>query len=372
VGPLVLVIEDDPELRALLAEELPAHGFRVETANDGADGLATMRRVHPDAVVLDLLMPNVDGWQFRIAQRRDPHIGRVPVIATSASGTPAAMAVDADLFLPKPYTAAMLATSIYEVLAARARQDDIERAAHRERLEALGTLAAGLAHEINNPLTPVLLNLDFVERWLAALDGMVPDVDTARSHLRLALDGVERIREVLSSVRILAERRTRARAPIDPRGAVRSTVALLRRTIGERAKLVVELGEVPHVAGDEASLTQVLINLVNNAIHAIPTGAPDDHEVRIISRTDDHGRAVLEVRDTGIGIPDYLLPRIFEPFFTTKPVGEGTGLGLSISRRMVTQLGGELTLESVPGRGTTARVVLPAYESPRPRESSNG
>ena len=134
-----------------------------------------------------------------------------------------------------------------------------------------------------------------------------------------------------------------------------------------RARLSVDYDEVPYVLGDEGRLGQVFLNLLTNAIQAIEEGAPDANTVRVTTYTDDTGRAVVEISDSGSGIPEHLLGRVFEPFFTTKPVGKGTGLGLSISHGIVRSLGGEITAESTVGQGTTFRVHLPravAAEAP--------
>jgi len=126
-----------------------------------------------------------------------------------------------------------------------------------------------------------------------------------------------------------------------------------------RARVRVEHGEPPFVMGDEGRLGQVFLNLLSNAIQAIEEGAPDKNEIRIATWADEDGRAAVEIRDTGMGIPEHLLGRVFEPFFTTKPVGKGTGLGLSISHGIVRAFGGEITAASTVGEGTTFRVVLP-------------
>jgi CheY-like chemotaxis protein len=129
--------------------------------------------------------------------------------------------------------------------------------------------------------------------------------------------------------------------------------------IKHRARVVKDFGPVPLVEADEARLGQVFINLLVNAAHAIPEGQVDRNEIRIITKTGASGHALIEVRDTGRGIPAEILNRIFDPFFTTKVVGEGTGLGLSICHNIVTALGGEIVAESEPGRGSTFRVLLP-------------
>jgi CheY-like chemotaxis protein len=132
-----------------------------------------------------------------------------------------------------------------------------------------------------------------------------------------------------------------------------------------RASLVRDYGELPLVEANEASLGQVCLNLLINAAQAIPEGRVDDNEIRVTTYTDRDGRAVVEVRDTGGGIPPEIMGRIFDPFFTTKPIGLGTGLGLSICHRLVTSLGGEISVESEVGVGSIFRFAIPG--APRAR-----
>jgi len=143
--------------------------------------------------------------------------------------------------------------------------------------------------------------------------------------------------------------------------------------IRHRARLVKDYGKIPRVEADEASLGQVFINLLINAAQVLPEGDTAAHEIRLVTSTDTQGRAVIEVSDTGSGIPAYVSERIFDPFFTTKPVGVGTGLGLSICHTIVTGMDGEIMVDCKAGSGTTFRVMLPAaaavQEEPAPSQS---
>jgi signal transduction histidine kinase len=355
--PHVLVVEDDHDLRQCLEEVLREAGYDVESAPDGAVGLDHLRRHETDVVVFDLAMPVMDGWHFRVEQRRDPRLSSIPAIAISASGAAVASAVDADVFLNKPFPVQALVEAIDDVLAARARLIDQERTVHRERLAALGTLAAGLAHEINNPLTYVLLNLESLAQRLAR--GLPLDPDETKELVAQSLDGAERIRRIVASARILATSVPPSRGPTDVNAIVRSALALMREGIRGRAALVEAYGDVPAVLADDRELGQVFVNLLTNASQAIDDARRDHHELRITTATTADGCAVVEIADTGAGIPEYLLPRVFEPFFTTKAAGRGTGLGLSICHGIVKKLGGEIEIESALGIGTTVRVTLP-------------
>jgi signal transduction histidine kinase len=360
----ILIVEDDLDLRESLLADLEDSGHELMSAVDGAEALAMMRKRRPDLVVLDLLMPIMDGWQFRIAQRADPDLARVPVIAMSASHVAAARAVDADLFLEKPFPGGVLRRAIDDLVVAHERSEALEHETQREHLSSLGTLAAGLAHEINNPLTAVLLNLCAAERLLPSMQGDPDHVAQLRGVIAQAVESAERIRGVVRSVRILSREEREARTPIDVRATLDSILTMEMSELRSRARLITAYEEVPFVFADEGRLGQVFMNLITNAVQAIPPGAPDDNQVRVSTHSDEDGHAVIEIADTGAGIPDCLRTRIFEPFFTTRKTGEGTGLGLSISQRIVTSLGGTIDVSSELGRGATFRVTLPGGHHP--------
>ena len=230
-----------------------------------------------------------------------------------------------------------------------------------DRLASVGRLAAAVGHEINNPLAYVMANLDLALERLAEPDVSAPDrLADIVEMLREAREGADRVRHIVRDLKVFSRGETEERTRVDPRRVLDSCVNMARGEIRQRAKLVKRYGETPPVLANEARLGQVLLNLLVNAAHAIPEGDPESHEISVATRCDDRGRVIIEVRDTGAGIPDDVKRRIFEPFFTTKGAGRGSGLGLSICQSIVTALGGEITFESQIGRGTAFHVILPA------------
>lgn len=222
-----------------------------------------------------------------------------------------------------------------------------------DRLTTLGTLAAGVAHEINNPAAFILLGLDMMGRLLDNAQHSF-DTETARetkamlSELR---DSTRRIVEIVRDLRMFARAPggTR-RMAVDVNRTVESALTLTRGQIVERADVVRDLGDVPHVLIDEGRLGQVLVNLLVNAAQAIPRGGRGEAKVYVTTRSHDGRTVEIEIRDTGVGIPPDIQERIWDPFFTTKDPGAGTGLGLSISREIIDRSGGRLYVESpVPG-----------------------
>jgi PAS domain S-box-containing protein len=241
----------------------------------------------------------------------------------------------------------------------------------RDRMAALGTLSAGVAHEINNPLTYLLVNLEHVLRRLraaSASDDPIAELAAGTGHaalaalvhsLQQAVDGANRVRQIVRDLLTFSQGNVEQRGAIDVRGIVESAVQIAWHEIRHRARLVKSLAEVPPVEANEARLGQVFLNLLVNAAQAIPEGHADEHAIRVLTRTDERGNVVVEVSDTGSGIDPEDMPRIFDPFFTTKGQS-GTGLGLAISHGTVKAMGGEIQVESAPGRGTTFRVTLPS------------
>jgi signal transduction histidine kinase len=184
-----------------------------------------------------------------------------------------------------------------------------------------------------------------------------------------AQDGAERMRGIVQSLSALSRGDSVTTQPMDLHEVLDNSVQLVSGRLRSRGQLVREYGEVPLVLANQVQLSQVFVNLLVNATQALP--ASGGGEVRLVTRMHSEKQVVVEVRDTGCGIPSENLERIFEPFFTTKPVGEGTGLGLSISHDIVRGLGGELSVSSTLGQGTTFRVVLPVapeLEEPEPEE----
>ncbi len=232
-----------------------------------------------------------------------------------------------------------------------------------ERMASVGTLAAGVAHEINNPLAYVSANLDFVIGELREMGTSVrrKRIEELIEALTEARQGADRVRNVIGDLKTFSRPEEDASTPSDVRHVVESTVNLAWNEIHDRARLVKDFGEVPPVQASESRLGQVLLNLIVNAAQSIPEGQAERNLIRIVTRMGAGGRVAIEVRDTGCGIPNEIRGRIFDPFFTTKPIGIGTGLGLSVCHSIVTLLGGEIEFESEPGHGSVFRVLLPPW-----------
>jgi len=228
-----------------------------------------------------------------------------------------------------------------------------------DRLSSIGTLAAGVAHEINNPLAVVLANLGVVREALA-------NTTNPRAELLDALDdaaaGAERVRRIVRDLKTFSHAEGAPRA-VDLMKVLEFVFDMTHAEVRHRAQLVRDLAPVPPVSCNEGRIAQVLLNLIVNAAHAIAPGRADKNEIRVRTRLDG-ARVLIEVEDTGCGIPRELLGRIFDPFFTTKPTGSGTGLGLAVCHGIVKACGGEIAVSSEVDEGTRFRVWIPVAVAP--------
>jgi CheY-like chemotaxis protein len=244
-----------------------------------------------------------------------------------------------------------------------------------DRLASLGTLAAGVAHEINNPLLYVSMNLEYVTSEVQRISGqltsggahkaaeLVPQLEALDRPLHEAREGAQRVKDIVRDLRSFSTGGGGERVwPVDICAIMESALRMARNEIKYRAEVVRQYGETPMVDANESRIAQVFLNLLINAAQAIPEGNVPNNEIRISTTTDRMGRAVVQIQDSGVGIPSEVLPRVFDPFFTTKAVGKGTGLGLAIVHRIVTALKGEIYIESQVGSGTTVRLIMPPAE----------
>ena len=260
-----------------------------------------------------------------------------------------------------------------------------------DRLASMGTLAAGMAHELNNPLAYVCFNIESLEQDLPALAAAITRCCTALreqvgdavfadivgqgaplvepsmlqdivDRIREALQGTRRMKVMTRGLGMFSRVEQTQRTLVDLQGAIESAIGFATSEIVPRARLVRALSDLPAVWGSEGKLSQVFLNLLVNAAHAINEGNAQNNQITVRSWVAET-MVNVEIADTGAGIPAKDLERIFEPFFTTKPAGVGTGLGLAICRRIVAEFGGELRVESQLGKGSAFVVCLPIPSS---------
>ncbi|MDQ5978086.1 MAG: hypothetical protein QG602_1058 [Verrucomicrobiota bacterium] len=410
----VLLVGDRKERVGNLQALLEGDGLIVTRVRHGVEALAHARASPPDVVVADLLLSLMEGHALLRQWKDDPQLGRLPFVVYTAAPVgpedePYVLSLGADAFLPGLAGPATLLARLREVpsglqvdaplqsrrpeaglhkaydeirlhqleerlrileqanqalrteIAARRQRD--QQTIRNQRLESIGTLAGGIAHDLNNQLTPVLMGVGLLK--LGPVDeGTVRVLDTME---RSARRGAELLRQVLSFARGVAGERV----VVNPALVMREIEAVVRHSFPREITLEVRIAkELGTVLGDPSQLHQVLLHLCLNARDAMPGGGLLSLGVSNAELTADavalpQGAApgrhvVLEVTDSGCGISGENLNRIFDPFFTTKEAGKGAGLGLSTSLGIARSHGGFLTVQSELGRGSTFRLHLPA------------
>jgi PAS domain S-box-containing protein len=255
------------------------------------------------------------------------------------------------------------------ILAARdiSQRSELEaRLRVADRLVSVGTLAAGVAHEVNNPLAYIMLNLQRVKRRIAESPHGLREEQRREmlESLEMALEGSAKVSTIVNDLKTFSQGSQRERTAVDIERVLHSTLKLASLELSSRAEVVTDFADVPEVWGNEAGLAQVALNLFLNAAQAMEHGK-QRNVLRVSTGTDVLGRIVVRVSDTGHGIPETDLNRIFDPFFTTRQAEGGTGLGLYVCRSIVTESGGEITVHSQIGRGTTFQLTLPAARAAR-------
>ena len=236
-----------------------------------------------------------------------------------------------------------------------------------DRLSSIGTLAAGVVHEINNPLAYVCSNISFLQKELEQPEVSPEALPELREVLAETQEGLGRVRTIVQDVKTFARSDEAQSGPVDVHQAIEGALRLVRKELQYRAQVERELEPVPAVLGNQGRVGQVLVNLLVNALQAFPQADPERNRVIVSTHSTSPDTVVIEVEDNGPGMSPEVRQHLFDPFFTTKPAGEGSGLGLSICQSIVQSMGGKIEVESVQGQGSLFRVVLPAAQA---REST--
>jgi signal transduction histidine kinase len=361
---------------------LQEHAFSWAEDQPGANGpCGTAIRTGKPVVLRDLrTAPGIEGCREGALRRGYSSVVALPISTEGGPfGTVVLFLSDASALDEAELTllsdlAGNLGFGVSSLRVREERAHMTTRLVQADRLVSMGTLAAGVGHEINNPLSYATSGLGALSE-LVSRDLSGPAQAEARSILREVAQGLERIRQAVRdlNLKLFSRLGDDVRHPVEIQPVLESTLHMANNDIRHRARLVREYGATPVVSANESRLGQVFLNLIVNASQSIPDGAADQNEIRVTTSTDARGWAAIEVRDTGSGIAADDLTRIFEPFFTTKSPGEGTGLGLAICRNIVASAGGEISVESERGKGSTFRVFLPpahpeeAHGEPAPR-----
>ena len=415
---LVLVVDDDAIVRILAREALTKAGFTVAEAANGAEALTQFERCRPDIVLLDVLMPEMDGFSVCTSLRRLGGGKHVPVVIMTAledvESVNHAYQVGATDFITKPINWALIEHRVRYILRAsqteralreahdqlekrvKERTADLWRANEQLKLEieerkraeqelkavyhdlqvsqmqlvqsaklaSIGELASGVAHELNQPLMVIRTASQLVLRHCS-------EENENYQKLKLIENGTGRMSRIIDHLRTFSRQSKASFQSVDINQVIRDAFLMLGEQLRIREiEVILELAkDLPKISGDATQLEQVLLNLIVNARDSIEEKKETTQQaggaLRITSRVNFDGSPLtirITVSDTGSGIPAENLSRVFDPFFTTKKEGRGTGLGLSISYGIIKEHHGEIQVtESVP-QGTTIEISLPVLQ----------
>ncbi|MEW6440086.1 MAG: ATP-binding protein, partial [bacterium] len=401
-APGLLIVEDNPEMRRFLRMLLERH-YRVREAGDGQEGLDLALAEHPDLILSDVNMPRMNGFELCRSLKQHPDLRSVPFILltsqTEVQHRIEGFEAGADEYVGKPFNTRELMARVRSLLDLRrahrdlrAAHEDLKQAheelqqteaqlVHSEKMASLGQLVAGVAHELNNPISFIYGNMRVLEDYLESIRKVLDayrscsresgaareleafwresDMDFVLSDLASLIEGCRegatRTKQIVQDLRTFSRLDEAERQTADLNEGIRSTLNLLGSRLKGRIRVHLDLGDLPPVECYAGQINQVFMNLLANAEQAI-SGSGD---IWIRSRCLPSGEVECRIRDSGPGIPADILHKIFDPFFTTKPVGSGTGLGLSISYGIARRHGGRITAESEPGQGAVFTLLIP-------------
>lgn len=405
----IIIIDDETMVLEVQKRNLEEQGYQCFIAPNADEAIACLETQQIDLALLDIDMPGRSGVELlKEIRRNSPDMAIIMVTATDDYHTAnQCLDLGADDYLIKPFRSERVLISVRNALekhalfqANRAYQMELEdklfeksekikssqaMLIQQEKLAAIGQLAAGIAHEINNPLGFITSNLFTLRKYgtrlmdyLASLDEVMGDlaanqqeiVNASRKRFKLealledlpelvsdTLEGTERIKKIVQGLKCFSRTDTETSSPVDINECLESAITIVWNEIKYNAKLERDLGDLPLVHGYQQQLAQVFMNLLVNASHAIK----GDGLIQISSRNEAN-QVVVTVRDNGCGISEANLTKIFDPFFTTKEPGKGTGLGMSIVREIIEKHKGTISVSSEVGQGTEFTVSLPSVE----------
>lgn len=410
----ILIVDDNRNNLSVLSQALKAAGYKVRVAIDGEDAIAQVERALPELILLDIQMPKMDGFETCRRLKENPATQTIPVIfMTALSDTTSkvkGLSLGAVDYIVKPFDQAEVLARVKVHWQLKQLTDSLEQqveertaalrqaqvtVVQREKLSALGQLVAGVAHEINNPLSFIVSNIAPAQDYLAEITQVLklyqqhtPQLDPEIAAQIHAADpefmledlgkilgsmqlGARRIKDISASLRNFARLDNNSPIETDLHEDLENTLLLLRHRLkdqGNRAEITVvkHYGDLPKVLCYPGPMNQVFMNLIANAIDALEEAWNQDHRTLTLSITTEvspQRTIIIRIADSGLGIPEAIQSRLFEPLFTTKGVGQGTGLGLSIAQQIIQdQHQGQITCQSIVGQGTEFYIEIPLVQ----------
>lgn len=411
--PILLIVDDVPENIDILSEMF-IHDYTVKAAINGEKALKiAATKPYPDLILLDIMMPGMDGYEVCRHLKNNEQTKKIPVIFVTAVFEPAdevkGLEIGATDYIVKPFSPIITKARIKTQLELKFAKDHLEemiktrtkelaeayenlqntqqQIIQQEKLASIGQLAAGIAHEVNNPIGFITSNLGSLKKYVDKLtahigslceileaSGASKQVKELRKRDKLdfiledlqdlineSLEGTERVQEIVRNLKSFSRVEEKIFSMTNLNECLEEALKIAWNELKYKATIIREFGELPQILCFPQQLKQVFINLLVNAAQAI------DKQGAITVRTSLAGEIIkVSITDTGCGIAKEHLQKIFEPFFTTKKIGKGTGLGMSISLDIVKKHNGQITVESEIGKGTIFTVELPVTQPTEP------
>jgi signal transduction histidine kinase len=417
----ILIVDDTPHNIRFLSAMLMEQGYNVRKALDGQMALTAVETVAPDLILLDINMPGMNGYEVCKRLKENPQTSAIPIIFLSALDDVVdkvrGFQLGASDYITKPFQFEEVLVRLQTQLTIRALQTQLEtqneqlqqalsnlksaqtQLVQKEKMIGLGQLVAGVAHEINNPISFISGNLAPARRYIQDLFDLItlyqqeyplptPRIQKAIETIDLNFltadlqkligsmqNGVERIRNVILALRIFSRLDESDIKTVNIHEGIESTLVLLQHRLNasehrREIQVIRNYGKLPLINCYASQVNQVFLNLLNNAIDALSLGSgeliesPSNPTIWITTETTLSNSIIIRIKDNGVGIPESVRSRLFDPFFTTKPVGEGMGLGLSTSYQIIVERHqGRLTCQSLAGQGAEFIVEIPIYLS---------
>ncbi|HLO50742.1 MAG TPA: response regulator [Kamptonema sp.] len=412
---LILIVDDTPTNLDVISETLSEVGYEVAIAISGERALQQVERISPDLILLDVMMPGIDGFETCKRLKSNPNTCDIPIIFMTAMGDTDYKVKGFELgavdYITKPFQAQEVLMRVRTHLRLSLLTQNLEKqVAHKtaalqasqlqiiqsEKLSTLGNLVAGIAHEINNPIGFIGSNIQPALDYITDIFGLLdlyqkkypqPDIEIQNEIETIDLDyiredltklvasmqeGVKRIKDISTSLRTFSRADSDLPVACDIHEGIDSTIMILKHRLKaneNRPEIVVikDYGNLPQVECYAGQLNQVFMNLLSNAIDAVEDSNEGrkygeiDNQITIKTEfSDDPKQVIIKIKDNGIGMSVEVQEKIFEHLFTTKSVGQGTGLGLAIANQIVVEKHhGQITVNSVPSEGTVFSIIIP-------------